>query len=249
MINSTVTVVRGAETPNYSIAWESNSMIIYSPMNTPNGYYVYSYLRLDGTPYYIGKGAQKRAWTVHENIKRPKHSLIIIIEAGLTELGALAVERRLIRWYGRKDLGTGILRNRTDGGEGTVGLTPWNKGLKLPGCGGRKKGTGWSADERNTQELLRSVPNYYSFLKSPERAKKISEAQKDRVGTSLGKVWYNDGINEYCGDVVPLNMNRGRLITNSSKRGLCWFNNGLVNRQFRLGDQSRGFVRGRITKK
>jgi hypothetical protein len=97
-------------------------MSIYSRSNHPPGFYVYSYISKKGNPYYIGKGQNSRAWSNRHSVSVPKNEkYIVIMEANLTEVGALALERFYIRWYGRKDNGTGILRNKTDGGEGISG--------------------------------------------------------------------------------------------------------------------------------
>lgn len=86
-------------------------------------FYVYAYMREDGTPYYVGKGTGYRAWSKnHKGIGVPKDkSRIAILYENLTEELAHLKEKELINLYGRKDLGTGVLYNKTNGGEGTSG--------------------------------------------------------------------------------------------------------------------------------
>ena len=85
-------------------------------------FYVYAYLREDQTPYYIGKGKGKRAWQKNHGVNLPDESRIVMIETELSQQEAFDLEVKLIKQYGRKDLGTGILRNKTNGGEGTAGF-------------------------------------------------------------------------------------------------------------------------------
>ena len=83
-------------------------------------YYTYAYLRKDRTPYYIGKGTGKRIYSKSRTIKPPEDkSQIIFLKQNLTEEQAFKHEIYMIAIFGRKDLGTGILRNLTDGGEGS----------------------------------------------------------------------------------------------------------------------------------
>ena len=80
-------------------------------------FYTYLWLRNDGTPYYAGKGHGDRAfYTNNRRFKSPPRERIRI-QKWEDEQTALAMERYLINFYGRKDLGTGCLRNLTDGGE------------------------------------------------------------------------------------------------------------------------------------
>jgi len=73
--------------------------MIFSKKHKPLGFYVYAYLRHDNTPYYIGKGFANRAWSKGKGEIHPPTNLskIIIVEHRLTEIGALALERFLIR--------------------------------------------------------------------------------------------------------------------------------------------------------
>lgn len=96
--------------------------MIFSRKSPPGGFYVYLYLREDDSPYYVGKGKNLRAWAKH-NVNLPKdEKRIVFIARNLSESEAHQLEIKLISIYGRKNNNTGILRNLTDGGEGTSGF-------------------------------------------------------------------------------------------------------------------------------
>lgn len=86
-------------------------------------FYTYLWLRENGTPYYVGKGRDKRGFTNNgHSTHRPKHNARIFVQYWESEEKAFEMERWYISLFGRKDKSAGILRNLTDGGEGPAGL-------------------------------------------------------------------------------------------------------------------------------
>lgn len=115
----------------------------------PCGYYVYVYFEIiDNTPipYYVGKGARRRAWArgSHEKVPLPAQEHLIVIAAeNLTEIGAYALERRLIRHYGREDLKTGPLRNRNAGGPSAEDVSFLSTSLRVASRAATIKKQSW----------------------------------------------------------------------------------------------------------
>ena len=164
-------------------------------MVNPNRFYTYAYLREDGTPYYIGKGKYNRAFVKNKGeVYPPKDkSKIIFLKQNLTEEKAFKHEEYMIVIFGRKDLGTGLLRNKTNGGEGSSGvviseetrrkLSEVHKGRKVS-----------EKTKRKMSEARKGKNNHnYGKLISEEIKRKIREKVSGKNNHAYGKKWWNNG--------------------------------------------------------
>jgi len=142
-----------------------------------NNYYTYAYLREDRTPYYIGKGKKHRAFDRRKHtVFTPSKDRILFLKQNLTEEQAINHEIYMISIFGRKDLMTGILHNKTNGGDGCSGYNHTEEHKKYIK---QKQLKRWSTEEQKNK--IRGKNNhFYGKTHSEETKRKIGTKSKER---------------------------------------------------------------------
>ena len=203
-----------------------------------NKFYTYAFLREDRTPYYIGKGTGNRIYSTNRRVKPPKDkSRTIFLKQNLTEAEAFRHEIYMIAIFGRKDLGTGILINGTDGGEGCSGAIRsdetkkrMSKAKKNPSEVTRKrmseahKGKTYSEERR-----IKIGKGNKGKILSEETKKRMSVAKKGRSRPPRSK--------EHRRKLSEVNKNPSEEIRkkmSEARKGKKWWNDGCGNRKFML---------------
>ncbi len=155
-------------------------------------YYVYAYLRENGKPYYIGKGKGNRAYCKRGRTTSPPRNKnkIIFLKKNLSEKDAFKYEEYYIFILGRKDIGTGILRNRTNGGEGNSGrvvsvetkskISKSRLGDKNPFFGKRGEQTSMFGRKHSPETKRKIAESLKGKRLSEESRQKISRKNKGR---------------------------------------------------------------------
>lgn len=165
---------------------------------------VYEHLRNDTNEvFYVGKGEKKKR--AFDKSNRNPHWHNIVNKAGYTvnivykdieHDEAKQIEILLIEKYGRQDLGTGILVNMTDGGEGCLGL-------------------------KHTKEARQKISEIHKDKpKSKEHKNILSEIGKGKIILEESKKLMSISALNRSEEAVK-NINKGRRNRKGTK-GYCW---------------------------
>lgn len=185
-------------------------------------FYTYLWFRENATPYYVGKGRGKRAYDRHAHrIHRPVDRARIFIQHWESEEKAFEMERWYILLFGRKDLGTGILQNRTDGGEGPAGYSEEHlKAMRdrMLGKPSIRKGTKCSEE---TRKLISAVK--LGKKPSEEALRNMSKAQLGRKHTKETKEKIADSNRRRTYSEKTLEkMRNSQRVGESGHKGIIW---------------------------
>jgi hypothetical protein len=136
-------------------------------------------------------------------VKKTDYS-IEIISQNISYEDALELEIFLISLYGKINNKTGTLSNITNGGEGTLGLTPWNKGTKglvKPNKGNFKKGHTLGLGRKLTDEQKQRISE-------STKGRKLTEEHINKIKKSNYKMCldlhtgiYYDSLKQGCDSV------------------------------------------------
>ena len=183
-------------------------------------FYAYLWLREDGTPYYVGKGSGNRAFRRHGHQGRlhtPKDRSRILLFVRASEADAFATERELIANWGRKNLGTGMLHNQTDGGEGPAGrkiskearrnMSLAKKGKPFAGRRFDAKGYTHSEETRKKWRVSKSIHHREAMKKAwilrrqqgktNQIKRPMAEETKQKMST-IARARAANGVNQGC---------------------------------------------------
>lgn len=207
---------------------------------------VYKHIRLDSDEiFYIGIGDKTRPYKKTGRNKHWKNIVnkhgyrIEILYSNVDVDFAIEKEIELISKYGRIDIGTGILVNMTDGGEGCKGII--------------------HLDE--TKEKLSK--HFKDIELSQQHRNNISKGQIGKRWFNNGEkdIFSFDKPDGFVEGRIykPTDETKLKMVRNGHKNGMFgkpskslgkrWFNNGLENFFGFEGSEPSGYILGRITKK
>jgi hypothetical protein len=155
----------------------------------------YTYIALkDCIPIYVGKGSKKRYLHCYRKFVGCN---VLIDKHFNTAEEAFIREKELILEYGREDLNSGTLKNRSNGGKYITGAIYW-KNKKRPVEMNEKLSKSLKQHYADHPEKIRDVAGnknpFFGKIHSEETIQKISMTQRGKVSPFKGKKHTSNAI-------------------------------------------------------